>query len=137
MCITDLIDDLYSVLRLSVLKTIVDAVTGELIEVEESNELIEKKLYEVQAIDQETFEMLAMFQYYEDQYELFKYKLKQAFKENGIKKWETEQFTATFKDEQLQFRVDTDRLKEDGLYDKYLKAVPVKESLQIRFKKGK
>lgn len=119
------------------MKTIIDNETGELIEVEEKNELVEKKLYEVGAIDQETFEMLVSYQYYKEQYEEFIYKLKKAFEENGIKKWETDDFTATFKEESLQKRVDTERLKEDGLYEQYLKLVPVKSSLQIRFKKGR
>lgn len=119
------------------MKTIIDAETGELIEVEEANELVEKKLYEVGAIDKETFEMLVSYQYYREQYEEFIYELKKAFKDNGIKKWETDDFTATYREESLQKRIDTERLKEDGLYEKYLKLVPVKDSLQIKFKKGR
>lgn len=119
------------------MKTIIDAETGELIEVEEKNEVVEKKLYEIGAIDEETFEMLVSFQYYQEQYEQFRYKLQKAFEENGIKKWETDDFTATYKEESLQKRVDTERLKEDGLYEKYLKLVPVKPSLMIKFKKGR
>lgn len=119
------------------MKTIIDAETGELIEVEDKNEMVEKKLYEVGAIDKETFEMLVSFQYYQEQYELFRYKLQKAFEENGIKKWETEDFTATLKEESLQKRIDTERLKEDGIYEKYLKLVPVKAGLQIKFKNGR
>ena len=118
------------------MKQIIDNDTGEIIEVEEPNEIAERKLYEIGAIDESTFEFLEHYQYVQDQYETFKYKLLQAMKENGIKKWENDYFTATVKEESLQKRVDNDRMKEDGIYEKYLKLVPVKESLTIRFKKG-
>lgn len=116
------------------MKQIIDAETGEVIEVEEKNELVEKKLLEIGAIDRETYEMIESYLYYQDQYETLKYKLKKAFEENGIKKWDNDYFIATLKDESMQKRVDTERLKDDGLYEKYLKLVPVKSSLQIRFK---
>jgi hypothetical protein len=117
------------------MKQIIDNETGEIIEVMDDNEIAEKKLFEIGAIDKETFEMLSSFRYYQDQYETFKYKLEKAMKDNGIKKWDNEYFTATIKEESTQKRVDTDRMKEDGIYDKYLKLVLVKGGLQIRFKK--
>lgn len=119
------------------MKQIIDAETGEIIEIEEKNELVEKKLVEVGAIDKETYELLDSYLYYEQQYEFFKTKLKKAFEDNGIKKWDNDYFIATLKEESMQKRVDTERLKEDGIYEKYLKLVPVKSSLQIRFKEGK
>lgn len=118
------------------MKQIIDNETGEIVEVEESNEIAERKLYEVGAIDKETFEMLESFRYYNEQYELFKYQLEKAMKENNIKSWKNDYFTATIKEDAIQKRVDTDRLKEDGLYDKYLKLVSVKGGLSIKFKKG-
>ena len=51
-----------------------------------------------------------------------------------MKKWDNDRFIATVKDESLQKRIDIERLKDDGLYEKYIKLVPVKSSLQIRFK---
>ena len=126
------------VLRVSVLmKQIIDNETGEIVEVAESNELAEQKLYEVGAIDKETFEFLESFLYYQERYETFKYTLEQAMKDNGIKTWKNDYFTATVKDDSIQKRVDTERLKEDGLYDKYLKLVSVKGGLQIKFRKDK
>lgn len=117
------------------MKQIIDNETGEIVEVEEQNEIAERKLYELGAIDKETFEMLESFRYYQEQYEIFKYKLEKAMIENGIKSWKNDYFTATVKEESTQKRVDTDRMKEEGIYDKYLKLVLVKGGLQIRFKK--
>ena len=119
------------------MKQIIDNETGEIVEVEESNEIAERKLYEIGAIDKQTFETLASYQYYKEWFETFRYTLEKAMKENGIKKWDNEYFVATDKEDSIQKRVDTDRLKEDGLYDKYLKLVSVKGGLQIKFKKGK
>ena len=116
------------------MKTIVDQATGEIIEVEEANEVAERKLYEVGVLSEQVIEMINQYQRYKEEFEMFKYKLQQAMKENGIKSWKTDDFTATLKEESIQKRVDNDRLKEDGLYEKYLKLVPVKESLMIKFK---
>ena len=116
------------------MKTIVDQKTGEIIEVEEANEIAERKLYEVGVLSEQVIEMINQYQRYKEEFEMFKYKLQQAMKENGIKSWKTDDFTATLKEESIQKRVDNDRLKEDGLYEKYLKLVPVKESLMIKFK---
>ena len=116
------------------MKTIVDQKTGEIIEVEEANEVAERKLYEVGVLSEQVIEMINQYQRYKEEFEMFKYKLQQAMKENEIKSWKTDDFTATLKEESIQKRVDNDRLKEDGLYEKYLKLVPVKESLMIKFK---
>lgn len=116
------------------MKQIIDNETGEIIEVEDKNEIVSKKLLEIGTIDKETFEMLESYLYYQDQFETLRFQLKKAFEENGIKKWENDYFTATLKEESLQKRVDIERLKDEGLYEKYLKLVPVKSSLQIKFK---
>ena len=119
------------------MKKIIDNDTGEIIEVPEKNEVVEKKLFELGAIDEETYEFLEKFQTIQEQFEIFKYKLQKAMAEHNIKSWKNDYFTATFKPETYTKRVDVERLKEDGLYEKYLKLSPVKESLQIRFKKGR
>lgn len=118
------------------MKNIIDYETGEVIQVEESNEIAERKLVEAGVITQDTYEMLASLKYYQDQFELFRYELEKAMRENGIKKWETDYFSVSLKEDSMQKRVDTERLKEDGQYEKYLKLVPVKGGLVIRFKKG-
>lgn len=118
------------------MKQIIDRETGEIIEVEESNEIAERKLVEVGAITQDTYEMLAQFKYYQDQYETFKYQLEKAMRENGIKKWDNDYFIATIREDSMQKRVDTERMKDEGVYEDYLKLVPVKGGLTVKFKKG-
>ena len=115
------------------MKTIINE-NGEIVEVQDENELAEAKLFEVGAIDQKTFEELEQYLYYEDRYKTITFKIEQAMRENGIKKWENDYFTATIKADSMQNRVDTDKLKADGLYNEYSKLVPVKGGLQIRFK---
>lgn len=119
------------------MKQIVDELTGEILEVEDSNELVEKKLYEVGAIDEHFYEFMEQYLTINELYEIFRFNLTKAMKENNIKSWKNDYFTATLKEESIQKRVDTERLKEAGLYEKFLKLVPVKESLMIKFKERK
>lgn len=119
------------------MKKIIDTDTGEIVEVEEENELIEKMLYEVGAIDEQTNDFIEQYLTIVEKFEMFKHVLYGAMKEHNIKTWKNDYFTATIKDESIQKRVDNDRLKADGLYEKYLKLVPVKESLQIKMKGNK
>ena len=116
------------------MKRIIDDLTGEVIEVEEENEIAERKLHEVGVVSEQIIEMILQYQRYKEEFEIFKFKLQQAMKENGIKTWKTDDFTASLKSESIRKQVDTDRLKQDGLYEKYLKLVPSKESLVIKFK---
>lgn len=116
------------------MKQIIDNETGEVLEVLDENEKAELKLVEVGAIDKETYEVLENYLYYQEQYETFKYKLEKAMRENGIKKWDNEYFTATTVEATTQNRVDTEKLKNDGLYNKYLKEISVKAKLVIKFK---
>ena len=119
------------------MKTIINQETGELIEVEEANEIATRTLYEVGAITEETADFIEKYLTIKQQFEMFKFALEKAMRENGIKSWKNDLFNATIKEESMQKRVDTERLKEEGLYDKYLKLVPVKSSLQIKFKGDK
>ena len=116
------------------MKQIIDNETGEIIEVEEANEIATRKLTELGVLNDAVYEMIQKHLYYEDQFKTFKYKLEQAMRDNNIKSWKTDEWSATVKDDSIQKRVDTERLKEDGLYDKYLKLVSVKGGLQIKFK---
>lgn len=116
------------------MKQVIDAETGEIIEVEESNEIATKKLYEVGAINEDTADFIEEYLTIKEKFEMFQYILKKAMVENNIKTWSNDLFTASIRSEGMQTRVDIERLKEDGLYDKYLKLIPVKESISIRFK---
>lgn len=119
------------------MKQIIDSETGEIIEVEEQNEIATRKLTELGLVNDAVYEMIQNHLYYEEQFKTFKYKLEQAMRENDIKSWKTDEFSVTVTDDKIQKRVDADRLKEDGLYDKYLKLVNVKGGIQIRFKGAK
>lgn len=117
------------------MKKIIDSDTGEIIEVEENNEIAERKLFEVGAIDENTADFIEQYLTMKEQFETFKFVLEKAMAENGIKSWKNDYFTAFIKEGGTQTRLDIDRLKEDGIYDKYLKLVPVKDSLNIKFKR--
>lgn len=117
------------------MKKIIDDETGEIIEVEEENEIAERKLYEVGAIDEYTNDFLNDYFELLEQYDIFKEKLQDAMIKNNIKSWKTKYFTATLKDAQTKKQVDVERLKHDGIYDKYLRLIEVKPSIAIRRKK--
>lgn len=117
------------------MKQIFDAETGEVIEVQDNNELVEQKLYEVGAIDEQTSDFLNDYFEMLERYEIFKEKLQEAMIKNGIKKWENDYFVASVRDESIQKRVDIERMKNDGIYEKYVKLVNVKPSLSIRVRK--
>lgn len=51
-----------------------------------------------------------------DKIDTFKFQVKELMKENGIKKWETDLFTFTFKDGFVSRRADTAKLKETSVY---------------------
>lgn len=118
------------------MKTIIDNETGEVIEVEEQNEIATRLFTDLGVIDKETYEILDSYLYYKEQLEVFRYKLEKAMKEHDIKKWDNDYFTAIDRADSIQKRVDVEKLKEDGLYEKYIKLVPTKGGLQIKFKKG-
>ena len=119
------------------MKQIIDKETGEIIEVETENEIAERKLLEVGAIDKNIYEMLEQYLYEKDRFETLKYKLKKAMEENNIKKWDNDYFTASLVSSGIASSVDVEKLKADGLYDKYEKLSIRNSYLNIRFKKDK
>lgn len=58
----------------------------------------------------------------------------EGMKKDGIKKMNTEYFTATYVAPTERTSVDTGKLKADGLYEQYTKKSPVKESVRTSFK---
>lgn len=116
------------------MKKIIDE-NGEIVEVPEANELAESKLYEVGVLNDQVLDMIEQYLMYEQRFNWFKTELQKVFEENGIKAWKTDEYEFILREESVQKRVDTDRLKEDGLYNQYLKLVPVRSSLQFRQKR--
>ena len=115
------------------MKTIVDE-NGEIVEVQDENEIAEQKLMEVGAIDKNTYDFLEEYLTAQERYETFRYILEKAMKENNIKSWKNDYFTATLKEDSVSTRVDTAKLKESGMYEQFTKLVPVKGGLTIKFK---
>lgn len=123
------------------MKTIIDENTGELIEVQEDNELVVKELEEKGIITDDFLEKLEQLAYFKQQVEMFEAKnrevIKEVFKKYGVKSCKSEYLTISFIDEHMQQRVDTDALRKDGLYEKYSKFSVVKESIRIKLKGDK
>lgn len=121
------------------MKQIVDQETGEIIEVEDNYDLVAKEMNEL--ITDEFIEKLVQVEYLTQQIEMFKAehkeKIKDIFKKYGIKSFKNDYVSITYVAEGMQKRVDNERLKNDGLYDKYLKVVPTKESIRVQLKGDK
>lgn len=73
----------------------------------------------------------------EEQAKIMRAALLEAMELNGVKKYETEALRITYTAPSTQDRVDTDKLKEDGLYANYIKKVNVKAKLTITIKEEK
>ena len=65
--------------------------------------------------------------------------IKEAFKnamaENGVKQFKNDMVTITYVGSTSKKSVDTARMKEDGIYDKYTKETLVKPSVRFTFAK--
>lgn len=108
---------------------IVDVVTGEVVERENKNQVIEKKLAEVGAISENTFEILESYRYYEEQFKTIKYVLKKAMTENGIDKWDNNLFVTYISKGGMQKQIDSERMKDTNIYDYVMKWNKVFEGL--------
>ena len=60
--------------------------------------------------------------------------LTEAMRENGVKTIENDVFKATYKAPSTRKVVDTALLKEEGLYEAFLKELQVKESVVLTYK---
>lgn len=118
------------------MKNIIDHETGEIVQIEEDNEIAERKLREVGAITENTADFIEQYLAIKEQYEMFRYVLEKAMTENGIKSWNNDQFVASIKEETTRFSFDLNAFKKDypDIYNKYQQISTVKPSLSIRFK---
>lgn len=85
-------------------------------------------------ISEEMNRVFDEYQAYKNKVEAFRVQLLDAMKKNGIKKFENEKIQVVYKGESKSKRLNTNALKEDGLYEMYLTEVPVSESITIKFK---
>lgn len=128
------------------MKKIIDNDTGEIVEIEEDNDLVERKLYEIGAIDDETIKFLNHYQEVQEEYDNFRFILEKAMRENNISKWQTDKFTVSIpvdkdtgelKTENTTVKFDVDRFKKDhkDLYEQYQKLATSKVGMRITFRK--
>lgn len=68
------------------------------------------------------------------QLEGFKEALKQAMEANSIKKFENDDVAVTYIAPTKRRSVDTAAMKEQGIYDSFIKEIPVKASVKVSFK---
>ena len=89
-------------------------------------------------IAQEVEDRLKAFQIEKTRMDMLEKRMKDALLnamvENGIKSYESDNVRITYKASTTRKTVDTQALKEDGLYEMYTKESPVKESVQITWK---
>lgn len=121
------------------MKQIIDNDTGEVIEVEETNEVMVRELYELGTDLEKYAELEEQALYIQEQLEIWKYENRENIK-NVLKAHKKKNITTptrifTLIEEGMRKSVDTERLKEDGMYDRYVKFTPTKESLRITKRK--
>lgn len=87
---------------------------------------------------QEVEDTLRAFQVQKAKMEMLEKQLKAslltAMEENGIKSFKNENVTITYKEATTRKTVDTNALKEQGLYDAFVKESPVKASVSITWR---
>lgn len=102
------------------------------------NELVTKEDERYQLIaDQFTDEVLDMYYQYQaikEQKEQFEFKLQKIFEEHGIKSIDNDYWRTTYVPPHTTKRVDTQKLKDAGVYDEYCKETEVKGSLRVTIK---
>lgn len=122
------------------MKQIVNELTGEIYEIpEENNELVKKEMNEI--ITDTLLDQLVQVQYLEQQIEIWKFqnkeKIKEIFKAYNVKSFKNEYIEITYVPETTRKSVDTNKLKQAGIYEEFCKESPVKESLRIKLKEEK
>ena len=135
----------------------IDAVTGEIIEREDPNAIITKRLYELGVVTDQTFELFRHQRDVNEQADMARYAIKKAMIENGFKKWSNNLFSCSVTPEGTRQTFDSDRakemtlmdfrnllmmlsddfLKETSVYDYFQKVSYVKDKLNFRFKEDK
>lgn len=133
---------------------IIDAVTGEVIEQEDRNEVVVRKLTEVGAIHSNTYNIFFQFRQWEQKEKMTRDVIKKALEQIGEKKMVLEDITFTVIPESSHAIFDTERaknmklsdflsilikmdkadLKRISVYDYFQKLSYTKSKLNVRFK---
>lgn len=121
------------------MKTIINE-NGEVVDVETKNEIVLRKLYEAGTSLTEFEQMLDQLDYIKEQIETWEITHRDDFlavmKECDVNKIQTQTRTYSRIPETTKKTLDIERLKEDGVYDRYLKLSRTKESLRITRRKN-
>lgn len=121
------------------MKTIINE-NGEVVDVETKNEIVLRELQEVGTTFEEYEQMQEQLDYLKEQIETWEISHKDiimdAMKRNDVKKIQTDSRTYSYIPETTKKSLDIERLKEDGVYDRYLKLSRTKESLRITRRKN-
>lgn len=97
--------------------------------------------YEELGLTEARKEIIEKFVYYKEQVESFESEIKDKFKEmveSGdipVNSIDLGDMMLSYKKSYTRKSVDADKLKEDGLYDKYLKETEVNSSVSMTIKK--
>lgn len=97
--------------------------------------------YEELGLTEQRQEVISKFIYYKKQVESFENEIKERFKEmveNGeipVSSIDLGNMILSYKRGYTQKKIDTNKLKEDGIYDKYLKENTVNSSVSMTIKK--
>lgn len=116
------------------MKTIINE-NGEIVDIEDKNEIVLRQLQEVGTFIEEYEQMLDQLDYLKEQIETWDIShrdiIMNVLKRNNKKSLKTGSRTYTYVPETVKKSLDIERLKEDGVYDNYLKLSRTKESLRI------
>lgn len=102
------------------------------------NELVTKEDERYQIIaDQFTDEVLDMYYQYQalkEQKETFEYQLQKLFEQYGIKSIDNDYWRTTYVPPHTTKRVDTQKMKDAGVYEEYTKESEVKGAIRVTIK---
>lgn len=100
-------------------------------------ELIKIENNELQLNEEVSNKLKALYAYkaeFDVRMDEIKNAMLEAMEQNNIKSFENDFLKIVYKAPSTRKSVDTARLKEEGLYDLYLKESPVKSSVTVSFK---
>lgn len=113
---------------------VVNKLTGEVYDIPEDNELVEKKNEVAKMFTDSVLEMYYQLQGLYEAKEQFEYKIMEQMKKYNIKSIDNDYFNINYIPEHETTRVDTNKLKEAGIYDDFSKKSITKESIRIKIK---
>lgn len=80
------------------------------------NELVTKEMLTGGYVPEVIFDKLEDYKTAMEWMETFKFQVKKAMEENGVKKWSTDYFTFDYINETESAKIDTKRMKETNIY---------------------